>query len=110
MARFCFKTGIWVILKFRHHTPSYQHGGDDGTAFISRDSRQIVDAILWIVRTGSAWRDLPEGFGSWKSVWRFFNQRNSDGTLDRVLQKLQAAFIDIGAIDEELWCLLVSTG
>lgn len=70
-----------------------------------RDPRQIVDAILWILRTGSPWRDLPEEFGAWQSAWRLFDQWNSDGTLDAVLSKLQSAFVDIGEIDNDLWCI-----
>ncbi len=34
-----------------------------------RDRRQIVDGILWIMRTGSPWRDLPAEFGPWATVW-----------------------------------------
>lgn len=70
-----------------------------------RDPRQIVDAILWILRTGSPWRDLPEEFGAWQTAWRLFDQWNSDGTLDAVLRKLQSAFVDIGEMDSELWCV-----
>lgn len=70
-----------------------------------RDARQIVDAILWILRTGSPWRDLPDEFGPWQSAWRLFDQWNSDGTLDSVLKKLQSAFVDIGEIDNDLWCV-----
>jgi transposase len=70
-----------------------------------RDSRQIVDAILWILRTGSPWRDLPDEFGPWQSAWRLFDQWNFDGTLDRVLQKLQSAFVDLGEMDNDLWCI-----
>lgn len=70
-----------------------------------RDSRQIMDAILWILRTGSPWRDLPDEFGPWQSAWRLFDQWNSDGTLDGVLRKLQSAFVDIGEIDNDLWCI-----
>ncbi len=33
-----------------------------------RDRRTIVDGILWILRTGSPWRDLPEALGSWSST------------------------------------------
>lgn len=70
-----------------------------------RDSRQIMDAILWILRTGSPWRDLPSEFGPWQSAWRLFDQWNSDGTLDGALRKLQSAFVDIGEIDNDLWCI-----
>jgi transposase len=37
-----------------------------------RDNRMFVEGVLWIVRTGSPWRDLPEVFGEWKSVFRRF--------------------------------------
>lgn len=70
-----------------------------------RDPRTIVNAILWVLRTGSPWRDLPEEFGAWQSAWRLFDQWNSDGTIDRILKRLQAAFIDIGQIENDLWCI-----
>ncbi len=66
-----------------------------------RDRRAIVDGILWNLRTGSPWRDLPEDFGSWQTVWRLFDQWNQDGTLDSVLNRLRGACV----IDEELWCI-----
>ncbi len=69
------------------------------------DPREIMDAIFWILRTGAPWRDLPEEFGPWQSAWRLFDKWNGDGTLVRVLQKLQAAFIELGEIDNELWCI-----
>ena len=37
-----------------------------------RDSRLFVEAVLWIVRTGSPWRDLPEVFGNWSTAYRRF--------------------------------------
>ena len=70
-----------------------------------RDRREIVNAILWILRTGSPWRDLPEEYGPWATVWDLFNRWNSDGTLDEILHRLRAAKIDAGEVDGELWCL-----
>ena len=70
-----------------------------------RDTRQVVDGILWILRAGAPWRDLPAEFGPWQTVWRLFDKWNSDGTLDEILRRLQAAFVDIGEIDQELWCI-----
>ena len=70
-----------------------------------RDRRQIVEGILWILRAGSPWRDLPEEFGPWETVYGCFDRWNADGTLDTILQRLRAAEVDIGAIDEELWCV-----
>ena len=70
-----------------------------------RDRRDVLDDILWILRTGSPWRDLPEEFGPWQTVWRLFDAWNADGTLDEILRCLQAAHADGGLIDRELWCI-----
>lgn len=70
-----------------------------------RDRRTIVNAILWILRTGAPWRDLPEEFGPWATVWDLFDRWNSDGTLDKILNSLRAAHVEAGAIDDELWCV-----
>ena len=70
-----------------------------------RDPRQVLDGILWILRTGSPWRDLPGEFGTWKTAWRMFDQWTSDGTLDGILNRLRAAQIDAGNLDGELWCI-----
>lgn len=68
--------------------------------------RSVVDAILWILRTGAPWRDLPEDeFPPWETVYGLFNSWSSDGTLDKILNRLRANVIDAGEVDEELWCI-----
>ena len=66
------------------------------------DRRNVVDGILWIKRTGSPWRDLPEEFGKWGTVWDLFNKWNNDGTLDEILWRLRTEYADM---DGELWCV-----
>ena len=66
-----------------------------------RDRRQVVDGILWILRTGSPWRDLPDAFGPWATVWDLFDTWNHDGTLQAILDRLRGQV----EIDEELWCI-----
>ena len=66
-----------------------------------RDRRQVVDGILWILRTGSPWRDLPDAFGPWATVWDLFDTWNHDGTLQAILDRLRGQV----KIDEELWCI-----
>src|SRR3954453_1518474 len=69
------------------------------------DRRLIMDGILWVLRTGAAWRDIPKEFGPWETVYGCFDRWNDDGTLDKVLQRLRSAHVDVGAIDEDLWCI-----
>ena len=59
--------------------------GDERTRGSSgRDNRMFVEAVLWIVRTGSPWRDLPEAFGSWNSAFRRFSRWSAKGVWQRV--------------------------
>lgn len=53
------------------------------------DDRLFVDAVLWISRTGAAWRDLPERFGNWNSQWRRFDRWAERGVWQRVFEALQ---------------------
>ena len=69
------------------------------------DRRDVVDGILWIMRTGAPWRDLPEEFGKWGTVWDLFDKWNGDGTLDEIVHRLRAARVDLDDIDQQLWCV-----
>jgi transposase len=49
-----------------------------------RDNRLFVEGVLWIVRTGAPWRDLPEVFGSWNSAFRRFSRWSAKGVWHRI--------------------------
>ena len=55
--------------------------------------------------SGAPWRDLPEEFGPWATAWDLFDKWNADGTLDKILNRLRGACVELGEIDDELWCL-----
>jgi putative transposase len=63
--------------------------GDERTRGSSgRDNRMFVEAVLWIVRTGSPWRDLPDVFGDWNSVFRRFSRWSQKGVWWRLFEAM----------------------
>ncbi|RSB78493.1 IS5 family transposase [Rhizobium sophoriradicis] len=63
--------------------------GDERTRGSSgRDNRMFMEAVLWIVRTGSPWRDLPEVFGEWNSVFRRFSRWSRKGIWWRIFEAM----------------------
>ncbi len=53
-----------------------------------KNHRRTLDCALWICRTGAPWRDLPDQFGNWNSVWRQFRRWCLSGVWDIILQAL----------------------
>jgi transposase len=64
-----------------------------------RDHRQVVEGIVHRYRTGIAWRDLPERFGPWQTVWKRHHRFSTDGTWDKLLSILQAEADRRGVLD-----------
>ncbi len=60
--------------------------GDPGRS--GEDNRRFVNAVVWIARTGAPWRDLPERFGNWNSVFQRFNRWCKRGVWQRLLEVL----------------------
>jgi transposase len=50
--------------------------------------RLVLDGVFWIARTGSPWRDLPEEFGKWSSVYRQFRRWTLAGLWEQILEAL----------------------
>jgi transposase len=65
----------------------------------ARDNRPFVNAVLWIARTGAPWRDLPERFGPWGSVWKRFDRWAKKGVWERVFEALQDPDLEWMIID-----------
>ena len=56
---------------------------------VAKNNRLFIDAVLWIAKTGAPWRDLPEYFGNWNSVWRRLDRWAKKGVWQRVFAVLQ---------------------
>jgi len=67
------------------------------------DHRTTVDGMLWVLRTGAPWRDLPERYGNWKSVYDRFNRWQRKGMFQRILTALRIRLDRAGKIDWDLW-------
>lgn len=55
---------------------------------LAADHRLVLDAVFWIARTGSPWRDLPEEFGKWSSVYRQFRRWTLSSLWEMILEAL----------------------
>ncbi len=81
--------------RVRHLLPGQpgQHGG------VAEDNRRFLDAVLWIARTGAAWRDLPERLGHWNSQWRRFDRWAKAGRFEALAAVFRDPDLDILILD-----------
>ena len=70
-----------------------------------KDHRTTLNGIFWILHAGAQWREMPERYGKWQSIYDRFNRWRKDGTIDRMLQRLQMKLDKDGRIDWDLWCI-----
>lgn len=63
-------------------------GRPDQRGSTGRNNRMFVEGVLWIVRTGAPWRDLPAAFGEWNSVFRRFSRWSEKGVWTRLFEAM----------------------
>jgi transposase len=71
----------------------------------ARDPRTIWNGIFWILRTGAPWRDLPERFGPWQTVYDHFSRWRRSGVFARIVREMQVRLDREGRIDWNMWCV-----
>jgi transposase len=59
-------------------------GRTETVGVTAKDNRQFVNGVLWILRSGSPWRDLPERYGDWKNTHRRFSRWAASGVWEKV--------------------------
>jgi transposase len=83
--------------------PELHHQGKAGRPWLPH--RTVVNGILWILRTGAPWRDLPERYGKWNTVYTRFKRWRRDGTWTGIFSTLLDERDDRGQLDHDLWCI-----
>lgn len=73
---------VWALLKPCLPGQPGQHGG------IAQDNRRFINAVFWVLRTGSPWRALPPDYGKWGTVHQRFIRWRSSGIWERILELL----------------------
>lgn len=68
----------------------------------ANDHRTVMNGILWILRTGAPWRDLPERYGKWTTVYSRFQRWRKAGVWDRILGEVQALADQQGDLNWEI--------
>ena len=72
----------WALLEPHLPGRSGQWGG------VARNNRDFLNAVFWILRTGSPWRDLPPDYGDWKNTHRRFCRWRDRGVWESLLEQL----------------------
>lgn len=65
------------------------------------DSRQCLEGVLWVLRSGARWKDLPRSFPSYATCWRRFAQWSLDGVWDRAWSRLLSQLDQQSEVDWE---------
>jgi transposase len=69
------------------------------------EPRRLLNGVFWVLRTGAPWRDLPERYGPWQTIYHRFNLWREQKVIDRILERLQLKLDEHGYIDWDLWCV-----
>ena len=72
---------------------------EDGKGRPWRDPRDILNGVLWILRTGAPWADLPGRYPPYQTCHRRFQQWVQEGTLDKLLRAIAKDLRDRGGLD-----------
>src|SRR3954471_18669575 len=89
----------WALIEPLVPVRSTRGKGTRGGRPLKYPRRRIVEAILYVDRTGCSWRQLPHDFPPWETVYFYFQRWAADGTTDRIQDGLRAAVRDAAGRD-----------
>lgn len=68
-----------------------------------RSHFEIFNGILWVLFSGASWRDVPERYGPWQTVYDLYSKWKKDETIEKVLSHLQMKLDKQGLLDYSKW-------
>lgn len=98
MARYDISDAEWHLIKDLFPAPK-------ATGRPPRNHRQMINGIFWKLCSGAPWRDLPEEFGPWQTVYDRFNAWSRTGVIQTALQRVKSLLDELEIIDWRLWCI-----
>ena len=82
MRRYALRDDQWDRIK------DILPGREGHVGVTAKDNRLFLEAVLWRVRTGLPWRDLPSEFGNWNSIFQRFRRWVRAGVFERLFEQL----------------------
>jgi len=64
-----------------------------------REHRVILNGMFWVLNSGAQWRDMPERYGKWETVYGRYRRWTREGLFERLLHRLHVSLDDQGRID-----------
>jgi len=80
--RFVISDRSWTIIE------PLVPGTSRDSGVTAKDTRLFLEGVLWKVRVGGPWRDLPLGFGAWNSIFRRFRRWAQLGVFERIFEAI----------------------
>lgn len=68
-----------------------------------KDHRTVLNGMFWILNSGAQWRDMPERYGKWQTVYDRYRRWTREGLFDRILHRLHIELDDDGRIDWDVF-------
>ncbi len=84
MARYDFPDDAWTLVY--PLLPPEREASRAGRPYL--EHRQVMNGIFWVLCSGAPWRDLPERYGNWKTIYNRFNRWSKSGVINCIFDKL----------------------
>ena len=72
---------------------------EDGKGRPWRNNREVLEGVLWVLKTGARWMDLPKDYPPYQTCHRRFQMWEQDGVMDNILEKISLELFERGVLD-----------